>query len=113
MNKQEALQVLAKYLPPPVLSEFMKFWWQSGLEAQANGEHFPEAHREAPEAVKAARARARKDDDRQLQYQAFGDAVHEALEHGPQVAASEPQPRWKTCDCSTCAYVRSVLKDGE
>ena len=25
----------------------------------------------------------------------------------------EPQPNWKTCKCSTCTYVRSVLKDGE
>ena len=35
MNKTEALAVLAKYLPPPVLSEFIKFWWASGLEQQA------------------------------------------------------------------------------
>ena len=35
MDKKEALAVLAKYLPPPVLSEFMQFWWQSGLEQQA------------------------------------------------------------------------------
>ena len=36
LKKQEALQVLAKYLPPPVLSEFMQFWWASGLEQQAS-----------------------------------------------------------------------------
>lgn len=64
---------------------------------------FPEAHREAPETVNLAPARARPGDDRQLQYQAFGDAVHAALE----------EPRWRTCTCETCQFVRSVLKDGE
>ena len=46
MTKTEMLAVLARYLPPDVLSAFMKAWWQSGLEAQANGEHFPQAERE-------------------------------------------------------------------
>ncbi len=70
-------------------------------------QRFQEAEAEAPEATKAAPARARKrisrDDSRQLAYQQFADDVHEAL----------AEPRWKTCTCETCQFVRSVLKDDE
>ena len=53
-----------------------------------------------------------------LVVQAFDDAAQIAVAEAVKAAPArddkgEPQPNWKTCNCSTCQFVRSVLKDGD
>ncbi len=84
MTKQEAIELLRRYLPPDRLSEFLSAWWQ-WQQDEASAHHL-QRFQEAEQQV---------DDTAREEIETWREVIHEER---PQVADKEPYLE----DCPHC-----------